>query len=116
MPNVLYFMWRDKVHARITYDFITEEVTVENYVDNPLLLPFGVNKNPTMKDFEQFIRERCMPETRFEMKPLLKYLDIPAYDPWYIVKQNHGITPEDYGWIKYGEEDTTTYDEIKIRD
>ena len=90
MPNVLYFMWRDKTHAKITYDFSTNEVSVENYVDDPMMLPFGVNTNPTIKDLEDFINSRCIPETRFDLKQMLKFFDIPAYDPWDTVKRNHG--------------------------
>ena len=56
----------------------------------PMMLPFGVNTNPTIKDPEDFINSRCIPETRFDLKQMLKIFDIPAYDPWDTVKRNHG--------------------------
>ena len=56
----------------------------------PMMLPFGVNTNPTIKDLEDFINSRCIPETRFDLKQMLKFFDIPAYDPWDTVKRNHG--------------------------
>ena len=56
----------------------------------PMMLPFGVNTNPTIKDLEDFINSRCIPETRFDLKQMLKLFDIPAYDPWDTVKRNHG--------------------------
>ena len=56
----------------------------------PMMLPFGVNTNPTIKDLEDFINSRCIPETRFDLKQMLKFFDIPAYDQWDTVKRNHG--------------------------
>ena len=116
MKKVLYYMWKDKTHAKITYDYEAGTVELENYVSNPLLLPFGINTNPTIKEFDEFIESRCLPRTRYDLKHVLDTIDIPYYDPWLIVKYNHGLQFSDYGWLRFGEEDTTQYDDIKIRD
>lgn len=40
MKKVLYFMWKDKTHAKIVYDYPAGTVELENYVDKSIVITF----------------------------------------------------------------------------
>ncbi len=114
MRETIYFMWREKTVAKIIFDYKTKTVSVENYTDKMQLRPFGINETPSFDDFEYFLESRCMPKTRHDLKFILKELDLPCWDPWVLIRFNHGLQYEDYGWIRMeGEE--VNYEDIKIR-
>ena len=78
------------VTTRIEVDYPTESVKIQNYTDNPLFLAFGVNQNPTFKDFEEFLEDRCFPRTKDMLKLHLEELGLSYYDPLQIVLKTKG--------------------------
>ncbi|MBO5541977.1 MAG: hypothetical protein J5936_00910, partial [Acholeplasmatales bacterium] len=74
--------------------------SIKNYTNNLLYRAFGVNENPTYKDFEEFLKSRCFPETRDKLKLVLNNLNIPFYDPFLIIEKTEGRMAEDDFWIK----------------
>lgn len=58
------WMWRNEVKAEVTYNFMTETVSVINYDTDIMMLPFGVKENPTTEDLDDFMEDRCFPRTR----------------------------------------------------
>ena len=93
---VLLYKHFEEVTSKITVDFKMEKVSVENYCDDPMDTAFGVIKNPTMKDFEDFLEDRCFPRTRDKMKLHLRELGIDYYDPLQIVMKTGGRLEGDY--------------------
>lgn len=88
------------VGSIITADYATQTVKVENLTDSLLDTAFGVNKNPTWKDFENFLEERCFPRTRNYMKWILEDLGLQFYDPLLIIRKTDGRMAEDDLWIE----------------
>lgn len=84
------------IHA----DFQKEQIRIENYTERILDTAFGVNLNPTWKDFEEFLEERCFPRTRDRMKWELEDLGLQCYDPIQIIKKTQGRMAEDDLWIE----------------
>lgn len=113
--EVMYWMWRHEKVSKITFDRKTKFVEVENYSDKIYKLPFGIRTNISYNDFEEFIADRVVPKTRYDIKHVLELINVPYYDPWLIIKVNHGLQYEDYGWLLREGEDID-YDVIKIRD
>lgn len=111
----MQYMRKKKVLADITANYENETVSVEVYTDDPVYMPFGINKNPNFDDYKFFLESRCFPKTRHNAKQLLDDLDIQYYEPFYIIQKTHGLLFEDYCWIKFKDEDIN-YDDIKIRD
>lgn len=103
----MIFLYKNnnKVTAKITVDYTKNEVVVENYSDFPLELPFGVNKNPTIKDFEDLLEDRCFPRTKDKLKLHLKELGIDYYDPLTIVLKTKGRLEGDFYSLEYIQED-----------
>lgn len=111
--TVWYFMDENTCMAKITFNMYNLSVSVENYTDVFVFKPFGLIENPTYDDLENFVADRCMPKTRVNAKEILYKLGIPEYDEFAIINATHGGTCFDQCWIKFGDEDTTTYDDVR---
>lgn len=96
----VFYMHEEDICAIIDVDYKNNTVKVKNYVDNPIYKPFGRNNSPTMEDFEEFLKDRCVPSDRYDIKTYLKDLDIPFYDPLLIVEKTNGRSVEDNFWLK----------------
>lgn len=118
--NIIEFdyMERNEVMAHVIVNYTEHKVTVQNYTDDLFARPFGVNENPSIQDFEDFLETRCFPKTRRNCKQLLRDLDVPYYSPILIVQKTHGRQYEDFSWIRFkGEEGKVDYErDIKLRD
>lgn len=86
----LYYKNGERRTTKIVVDYANNMVKIENYSDFPLELAFGVNTNPTMKDFEDFLEDRCFPRTRDNMKLHLRELGLDYYDPYAICRKTNG--------------------------
>ena len=96
----LYYMYEDMVCTIIDIDEANREVEIHNYTDNLQYRAFGVNTEPTFKDYEEFIEARCFPKTRDKIKLELERLGIPFYDPVLIIEKTEGRMAEDKFWIR----------------
>lgn len=62
---------------------------------------FGVIEAPTWEDFNYFLKERCFPATRGNVKQLLRQMQIGGYDPLQIAEKTAGRMAEDNLWLKF---------------
>ena len=85
----------------IDVDFINERITIKNRTEDMLHTAFGVVEKPTWEHFEEFLADRCFPETRGNLKAILKELNIGSYDKLQIVEKTKGRTTDDNLWIKF---------------
>lgn len=85
----------------IDVDFINEKITIKNRTDDILHRAFGVVEEPTWQQFQEFLEDRCFPETRGNLKAILKEMNISSYDTLQIVEKTNGRTAEDNLWIKF---------------
>lgn len=115
LEKLLRYMHKDKLVTKIWYDESNRTVHIENFTDDLIICAFGINENPTYEDFEAFSEYRCMPKTRFDLKYVLNKLDIPFWEPWILIRYNHGLMYNDYNWIMF-EDEEVNYNDIKIRD
>ena len=74
---------------------------IQNKTNDMLHRAFGVIEEPTWDDFETFLKDRCFPSTRGDIKELLNALQLSSYDPMQIVEKMRGKTAEDNLWIKF---------------
>ena len=95
------YMYQQHPCTIIDVDFFNQRVMVQNKTKDVLHRAFGVTKAPTWDDFEVFLRERCFPATRGNVKDLLKQLQLTSYDPLQIVEKTRGRTVEDDMWLKF---------------
>ena len=84
------YMFRRQPCTVIDVDFLDQKVVIQNKTDDILHRAFGVLEHPTWNDFENFLRDRCFPQTRGNCKELLQELDLTDYDPLEIVEKMKG--------------------------
>jgi len=100
LPLRLWYMYKDEVCTLIDVDERKQIVKIKNYTENKQFRAFGANENPTIEDYEEFLRSRCFSENRDKMKLILKDLNLPFYDPFMIVERTQGRMAEDEFWIR----------------
>jgi hypothetical protein len=107
-------MYKNEKFAYVEYDYTKNYIYFENYVDRPVMLPFGIKKEVTLNDLKDFFQSRCFPKERPSCKQMLRALGVPFYEPELIVRKTHGLQYEDYLWLRFDDE-VINYDDIKIR-
>ena len=95
------YMYGRRPCTVIDVDFLRQKVYIRNRTDDLLHRAFGVLENPSWEDFEEFLKSRCFPPTRGNMKAELQALGLTDYDPIQIVEKTHGRTVEDSLWLKF---------------
>ena len=96
----LWYYYERQVCTIIDVDELRQMVSIRNYTNNPLMRAFGINTEPTIEDYKEFLASRCFPETRDKMKLQLKELGIPFYDPLLIIEKTEGRMADDHFWIR----------------
>ena len=95
------YMYHQHPCTIIDVDFLRKKIMVQNKTKDILHRAFGVIEHPTWNDFELFLKDRCFPATRGDVKELLKQLQLTSYDPLQIVEKTRGRTEEDDMWLKF---------------
>lgn len=95
------FYNNDILETTIYADYKNKKVRIENHTNDWLHLAFGVKKNPTWKDYEDFLEDRCPPRTRANIKEVLESLGLQHYDPISICEKTSGRTAEDNSWMDF---------------
>ena len=73
---------------------------MKNYTDRIPLRAFGVVENPSWADFEEFLKERCLPASRAGLNGILREMDVPFYDPLLIIEKTNGRMAGDNQWVQ----------------
>ena len=97
----LTYMFRRQPCTVIDVNFLDRKVVIQNKTDDILHRAFGVIKDPTWNDFENFLRDRCFPQTRGNCKELLQEMDLTDYDPLQIVEKTKGRLADDEMWLRF---------------
>lgn len=94
------YMFRRQPCTVIDVDFLGHKVSIQNKTDDILHRAFGVLEQPTWNDFENFLRDRCFPQTRGNCNELLRNLSLTDYDPLQIVEKTKGRLADDEMWLR----------------
>ena len=94
------FMNGQQLCTVIDIDFKHEVVRMKNYTDRIPLRAFGVVENPSWADFEEFLKERCLPASRAGLKDILREMEVPFFDPLLIIEKTNGRMAGDHQWVQ----------------
>ena len=103
VDRILFFN-KDKVTTAIDVDGVNEEIRIKNFIDINIFRAFGVNENPNWKDYLEFLEDRCVPRTRYNIKEILRDLGLDCYDVEEYVKKTHARSYDDRQWISFEKE------------
>ena len=67
-----------------------------------------------MKRVYDFLKSRCYEDERADLKEILDQAGLKSNNPWKWARITHGVTYEDFFWIKFDGE-ILTWEEVKIR-
>lgn len=84
------YMLEKEICTSILVNFREERIYVKNYTDHPLKRAFGIKKNPSWSDFNEFLEERCVPRNRDHLRIVLKDYGLDFYDPLSIIEKTGG--------------------------
>ena len=99
-PLRLLYMLNGEVCTVIDADEMHRKVRIKNYTETILNRAFGTVTEPDYDAFEEFLKDRCFPETRDKMKLQLEQLGLPFYDPMLIIEKTGGRMAEDNFYIE----------------
>lgn len=80
---------------------------------NLFMMPFKNNIN--VFDFYRFIKDRCYEDGRDNLNIILNAAKLTSNDPYKWIKISHGVTWEDYFWIKEKNENII-WKEVRVRE
>lgn len=96
----LVFMYKQFPCTVIDADYFNRTVSITNRTDDIMHRAFGVNEDPDWNDYEEFLLSRCFPNTRPDIKLILKKIGVDSYDPYQMICRTHGRTYDDDQWIR----------------
>ena len=99
-PLRLFYMFQNEICTVIDVDEMNRQVKIYNYTNLFIYRAFGRDEMPSFERYEEFLSERCFPESSDKMKLILQDLDLPFYDPLLIIEKTQGRMAEDDFWIR----------------
>lgn len=99
----LEFYDREVLCTKIVADFTDETISHENTTEHIVKTAFGKNEVPAWEDFQNFLEERCVPQSRSGIREYLETIGVESYEPLEIIKKTSGRMAEDNQWIKWEE-------------
>lgn len=104
--------WKDELSARVSVS--KSKVHVSRYIMHPVRQIFS-DEFITRNQLNEVLRLRCFEEGRADCTAKLKSLGLSEYNPLEIVKKTHGVSFNDYIWIRFPGERLTAKD-VLVRD
>lgn len=99
--------WKDEITARV---YVKEhDVTVSRFTDHPLKQIFA-QKKMTRYQLNRILELRCWERDRADINELLENIGLQEYNPQEIVRKTHGVSFNDYIWIRFPGEKLTSKD------
>lgn len=99
--------WKDEITARV---YVKEkDVIVSRFTEHPLKQLFAENKM-TRYQLNRILELRCWDRGRADINDLLKNIGLTEYNPQEIVRKTHGVSFNDYIWIRFPGEKLTSKD------
>lgn len=99
--------WKDEITARV---YVREkDVIVSRFSGNPLKQLFASDKM-TRYQLGQIFEMRCPERGRPDINELLSGMGLAEYNPYEIIKKTHGVSYNDYIWLRFPGEEITSKD------
>lgn len=107
--NISYNQDKDEFSFKLN-----EEIKDTKYLP-PILYDYtnlSLDYKPTHENILWWIEDRIMPPERDAIDHILDKMGLSIYNPWTILKENKGMSLEDYWWIR---KDNEKYEQCHIR-
>lgn len=120
MKTTIYnIMFKDILVAVVKTNEKNIVEKIEKYVEDGPIQPFWGSMNQSSailtSRFFAFLKDRCYEDGRANLKEILDSANLESNNPYEWIKISHGVTYEDFFWIKF-ENENITWKDVKIRD
>ena len=95
----IFYMHGDTLCTVIDVDHRNEMVYVKDFHEKPLLTAFGKKDAPAWQDYQQFLTERCFPQSRAHSRQILRDMGLDFFDPEAITRKTRGRMAGDRHWM-----------------
>lgn len=99
--------WKNELSARVSVN--NSRVHVSRYIIHPVRQIFS-SDNISRNQLNEVLKLRCFEEGRTDMQSKLRAMGLTEYNPLEIVKRTHGVSYNDYIWIRFPGENITAED------
>lgn len=99
--------------AEITISDDKKKVHIKKLVSDSLYQPFGGDKLDLERVYN-FLKSRCYEDGRADLRQILAEAGMTENNPWEWVKITHGVTYDDFFWIRF-EDEQITWEDVSIR-
>ena len=99
--------WKNELSARVSV--YNSRVHVSRYIFHPVRQIFS-SDNISRNQLNEVLKLRCFEEGRADIHSKLIALGLMEYNPLEIVKRTHGVSYNDYIWIRFPGENITAED------
>ncbi len=101
-----HIMFREQIVADVTTDDNNLVTNITKYVPDSPIQPFwGDFSNATPQAmtvrFYNFLKDRCYEDGRLDLPDILQLAGLETNDPYKWVRVSHGVTWEDFFWIRF---------------
>lgn len=104
-------LYRDTPVADVV---ISENHTaIKKYVPDSCIQPFGGERQDMARIYD-FLESRCYENGRADLKEILAQAGMTWNNPWQWAHVAHGVTWEDFLWIRFPGEDLK-WEDVRIR-
>ena len=116
VPNedtTYHVMYLDRVVADVILSHDRKQIRFKKFEPDGLRQPFSGTKLD-MERFYRFLKSRCYEDARADLDTILKKAGFHDNNPYDWVLLTHGVTYDDFFWIKTNNEQIT-WNEVRIR-
>ena len=104
--------WKNELSARVSVR--KDRVHISRYIIHPVHQIFHAD-TITRYQLTEILRSRCIDEGRSDVGRVLKAMGVNEYNPLEIVRRTHGVSYNDYIWIRFPGEKLRAED-VMVRD
>ncbi len=107
-------MFKNEEVTRVYVSADHKNVVIEKLHPDGIKQPFSGNKLDLERVYD-FLKDRCFEDGYHDLDRVLEIVGIESNNPWEWNRKTHGVTWEDYFWVKFEDEDIV-WEDVKWRD
>lgn len=90
-----------------------KKVSIKKYTEVYYKQPFLSSKENIFYVYD-FLKSRCYEDGRADLNEILAQAGLTCNSPWHWIRITHGVTYDDFWWIKFPGE-KISWEDVKIR-
>ena len=110
---IYHIMWMDEPVADVVTDEKNKIVDFKKIMPDGLKQPFSGEPFSIFR-FYDFLKSRCYEDGRDGLNEILEAADMTWNNPYEWVMITHGVTWDDFFWIKFNDE-TIKWKDVRVR-